>query len=496
MATDARPSGGDPANGQSLQRPARQDSPSTTKVLALAYFFAPDARTASLRNTKILRHLPEHGITLTVATIAEELCVDRNLGRDLLETVPPQAQLIRTRCVYPFAALGRVAAKVRTTAPGSGRAKAAGVAASERNRAARGRWQRIKDVVSYSLAVPDFYCGWLPYALHACVQEVIEDPPDVIYAVGLPWTSFVAGYLLKVLLRRPLVIDFMDPWARAEWSDRPPFFRRLDERMEAFFVRRADHVIANTEEVAEDFHIRLGVPQGKLSVLTCGFDPSELPQPAERGRDEVFTLSHIGTLYGERNPRNLLAALQAAVARGAIPPSGIRVNFVGRLEIQDPELERLRASPPLSGMVHWLPWLPQPDALRIVAESDMALVIQPRHGLAIPAKLYEYAGLKKPVLALADPASAIDRLLRRERWGEAVPNEDLAAIQEKLISLYRSHREGRIGEACFWDGRSRYTVQHLAGRLAEILRRHGRRHRQARMPGPHELSEMKPEPWR
>ncbi len=460
----------------------RRGSGDKTRTLALAYFFAPDARTASLRNTKILRRLPEHGVALTVVTIREALCVEGDLGRGLLESIPGQVRTLRTGCAYPFARLGELAARVRALGLHKP-ASAAREPASESGSAAPapGGWQRFKDAVSYSLAVPDFYCGWLPYVLSACIEEAVERPPDVIYAVGLPWTSFVAGYLLKVLLRRPLVIDFMDPWAQAEWSDRPPFFRRLDRRMEAFLARRADHIVANTPEVAHDFRVRLGIPDDKLSVITCGFDPADLPPPSGRRDDAAFTITHIGTLYGERNPRNFLRAVEAAVAEGAVPASGIRVNFVGRLEIRDPELERMRKAPQLAGIVRWIPWLPQREALQIVADSDVALVIQPRHRLAVPAKLYEYAGLEKPVLAVADPGSAIDNLMRRENWGEVVP-DGVEAVKESLVRLFERFRQGRLKEGRTWEGRGDYTVERLAGRLAEILHRLGRRRREARRP--------------
>lgn len=461
-----------------------RQSQTGTRVLALVYFFAPDVRTASLRNTKILRHLPESSISLTIVTIGEDLCLDRKLGGGaLLSTVPPQVRVIRTGCAYPFDSLGRLAARVRALASGR---RAGGPGGDRRKRESgatgRSRWQQVKDAISYALATPDFYCGWLPYCLRAGVEDAAADPPDVIYAVGLPWTSFLAGYVLKTLLCRPLVIDFMDPWGRAEWSDRPPFYRRLDARMEAFLVKRADHVIANTPEVADDFRTRLGVAADKLSVLTCGYDPAELPRPSEQRKNAVFTISHIGTLYGERNPRNLLLAVEAAVAEGTIPASGIRLNFVGRVEIQDPELERVRNSPGLSGIVRWIPWLPQQEALRIVADSDAALVIQPRHSLAVPAKLYEYAGLRKPVLALADPESAISNLMRREVWGEVVPSDDIAAIKSSLVRFYERFRDGTLAAGWAWDGCARYTVRGLAGRLAEILHRLGRRYREAREP--------------
>ena len=433
-------------------------------VLALAYHFAPAANSASIRNTKILRHLPRFGVHLDLITIAPEyLLTEQNAA--LLAQVPPDISVVRTRCTYPQRWLISLKG-------GPSRVRQSDAPVSQGSRTRKSAWQRFKDVVTYALIVPDKYVGWYPFALWAGYRQMRRSRCELIYAVGQPWTAFLVGYTLKLLTRKPLVIDFMDPWAsrsRAWDRDRPDMMARIAERLERFIVRRADFVVANTKELGDDFMQRLQLPPEKLGVVTCGFDPGDLAGLSEKDAGSTFTVTHTGSCYGSRNPVNLLKAVKSLIDSGRIPPNDIRINFIGHLHIKEPQLGALLEDPVLKNVVHIESWVPHATALEYLSQSDVLLLLQPDLHLVVPAKLYEYAAIGRPILALAELDGAVARVVEQEKLGVTVHNSDVQGIAKEIDSLFLKFRQGRLRPAYTPSDVAEYSVENLAGRLAAML---------------------------
>ena len=59
------------------------------------------------------------------------------------------------------------------------------------------------------------------------------------------------------------------------------------------------------------------------------------------------------------------------------------------------------------------------ESLRLLAASHVLVVIQPVTTLQIPVKLYEYVGLRRTILALAEEG-AVARLVRGGGFGLVV----------------------------------------------------------------------------
>ena len=101
-----------------------------------------------------------------------------------------------------------------------------------------------------------------------------------------------------------------------------------------------------------------------------------------------------------------------------MPQNGIHLNLVGKIASAfevDSVIERLG----LSGCVTRQLPVPHHESLRLLAASHVLVVIQPDTGLQVPVKLYEYVGLRRPILALAEDG-AVARLVRDGNFGVVV----------------------------------------------------------------------------
>lgn len=454
-------------------------------VLAITYSFPPDSGSGSLRNVKILKYLPENGWRVTFLT-HRAASSDFDRAAVLMKEVPEDCETIRTRFVDTPRLLGSIRRQLSVfrSKPdgGANRDPELHVGNPSAGSAERqGVFDRIKDAVTLSLSIPDRVAGWLPFAVWAGMKALRREQVEVIYAVGRPWTAFFVGYLLKIRFRKPLVIDFMDPWVACSWSwPKPSLFEWIDRRLESFVVRRADFVIANTDNLRQDFIDRLRLAPARVGVVTCGFDEEDFSIVGGRegiGRldsrngstpDAPFTITHAGSFYKRRNPVHFLKAVKSLIESGAIPADQLRINFVGRNSVRDPELAALLSDATLENVLHQEAWVPHEKVFEYLFSSDVLLLVQPDTKLQIPAKLYEYAATGRPVLALTDEHGAVDQLVTREGWGEVVANDDVERIAATVLRFYRRRQERDL-ETTMPTTASNYSTRALASRLSEML---------------------------
>lgn len=351
------------------------------RVLVIAYYTPPLGLSGVMRVTKLCKYLPESGwepVIITVKPVAY-YGYDPELLGELKNSV-----LIRTGSLD----VNRLIQIVRERAGGSSGGRSAGVPVR-----AGSRWARLPNFV----LLPDAKIGWLPFALRAGRRAIAQYQPRVIFATAPPWTALLAGVRLARESGRPLVADFRDPWP-AGFTE-PPFYQRpLLRRLLRQIVRTAAVVLVVNPGTGERLRRALGDDAGleaKLEVLENGFDPQELAVEPERL--EGFSLLYAGNLYENRQElAALISGLQAAPE--------VRLYLAGDV---DPASRRLLAS---SGQAVLLGRVSHLRAVALMKGAD-ALLYLGKPSQPVGLKLYEYLGVKRPVIVWGGPDDEAARLV-------------------------------------------------------------------------------------
>ncbi len=181
-----------------------------------------------------------------------------------------------------------------------------------------------------------------------------------------------------------------------------------------------------------------------------------------------MTIVHAGSLCNQRNPLPLLEALSELIRSGRVPAGGVALHFVGTVapEFNVPGVVQrlgLDATVTIVGRVS------HQESLTRLASADLLLLIQPGTDLQVPAKLYEYMGLGRPVLALSGPGAVAD-LVRQARLGPVVAPDDVGAIADVLQGLYEDR--GGLAESFDPDPEvvRQFDGRELASRFERVLR--------------------------
>ncbi len=307
---------------------------------------------------------------------------------------------------------------------------------------------------------------WLPAAYRACVRAIAEQHPDALLTSGPPHAVHLLGRLLKGRFDLPWVVDCRDPWTYG--TGRPPgnaLAKRWERFQEKLVMTAADGIITNSPLACAALQKDLPRFAAKISAITNGFDPEDFPLAQPPGSAEV-TLLHTGELYSGRDPRPLFDALREMGVAQAKP---LRVKFLGTASdtrIDWPEEIRRRG---LENFVTFDGHVGYDQALKEMVRADLLLLLDsPGRRVGLPAKLFEYFGARRPILALADAASDTAWALRQSGvpYRLAHPS-DVAGIGRALREL--------VSEVAATNGTMvppvphRFTRAHMAEALAGVL---------------------------
>jgi glycosyltransferase involved in cell wall biosynthesis len=413
----------------------------TRRALVITTNFPPDAAVGTMRTLRLVRYLAQAEWDIDVVTIAPEtLRRGTVLDPALLDRVPPAVYVATPGAWRPLERLAAALKSGRRAQPTASDASSPAQRSLSASAAAR---RTPLAAVRAALALPDREISWFLPAVAAGWRRARRHRPDVIYSSGPPFTAHLVGAVLASLLRRPWLVDFRDPWARAPWrDDRFAFEKRAWAVMERAVVRRADAAVFATETNRRDFAAQYG-PQRAAGFHTVanGCDVTDFAglMPSSRMAGDPFVLLHAGSLYGARNPAALLRAVRGLINRGALQPHRFRMTFVGRVGV--PGLQDTVRRLKLDDVVEFVSHLPRREALQAMRNASALLIVQPVTTVSIPAKLYEYMAAGRPVLALAEPRGETAELVRASRAGLAVASDDEDAIARALVTLTRGELE-------------------------------------------------------
>jgi glycosyltransferase involved in cell wall biosynthesis len=392
----------------------------TRKLLLVTYHFPPSAASGTFRMLSFARHLPRFGWQVEVVAPPESPWdpVDAALAAQ----VPPET-------VYHAVAYPK-------------------------------RWPRL-----LRIAAP--YAVWLPRAWRACRGIVRRERPDLVLTSGPPHIVHLIGLWLRRTARLPWVADFRDPWISG--VAKTPL--RLGQRWYRYWERQvmahADRVIGNAPNASRMFWETYPRCADKVITLTNGFDPRPTTEiPTRFGG--VVRMLHAGEIYWGRDPLPLLDAMAALKQAG--PAAPVRLEVVGTVHLPSGDLPTEIARRNLGADVSVTGQLPYQAAVDEMTRADLLVLFDtPGRKIGVPAKLYEYLGAGRPVLALAEPDGDTAQVLKESGVCHRIaPPKDVPRIAQAMAELVREIAGGVV-PAPDPERLRRFTRESIAEELAEVM---------------------------
>lgn len=201
-------------------------------------------------------------------------------------------------------------------------------------------------------------------------------------------------------------------------------------------------------------------------TIPNGFDPSDLPcHRPEAGPLHIVFLGHF---YGVTDPTPFLDAVALAVGRKG-SASDVRIDILGPAQ---PLLLNALAARGLNSHVSVHGFLPHAEALEVVSHADVGLVViadRPGAEAIYTGKLFEYLGMRLPILLVGPVCGVAADLIRDSHSGIVVPYGDPVTIADALESIAQKKALGELGPDIDETVRLRFDRRHQAAALARLL---------------------------
>lgn len=436
------------------------DIPTQSRVLLVSPHFPPDTSVGALRWEKFAVHFARYGWKLDVLA-RQPSQLDRSDPKRL-ESLP-----VGTRAFgvdQPPLLVDRLEARVRnlvepvrTFRPGplSKNVSRSSGRWSVRGASTRDDWLSTEEISRLAFTPRGVYRAYRAWrylrqgrasADHAAslgVSLALSADYRAVISCGPPHWAHVAARRIAREIGRPLVVDLRDPWSLIEGLPEDmasPLWLRQAEHEEAACVDVAHLIVANTSAHSEALCHRYPWAADRIVTVLNGFDEKVFDVSSEP--TDRFVVVYSGSIYGGRDPRSFFQAAGRVVRRLDLAPSDFTIEFLGEASSFDGRtLEDLAEEAGLAGHFVAMGVVPREEALRRAARASLLLNLPQYSQLCIPSKIYEYLQMDGRILALEEPGSATERLLRGED-ADIVQPDDVEAIARVLRDRYEAFASG------------------------------------------------------
>ena len=394
----------------------------STTALLLAYAFPPENISGAARPYRFYRSLPEHDVTPIVFTASAQTHESQDIYfiRDIPRDLPRQTL----------------------------------------------SWQ-VERVIRKLLLPGELGLTWSRRVAHECRDFVRKNNRCVVLSTSPPLSTHLAAYQVKRKYGMPWIADFRDPLnptAKISVS-------RLNiySILETFILKNADAIIANTDAVHAEWCKRYPALQHKFHVIWNGFDPADAVSPAQIANDGIVHVTHVGELYGGGHPGPILDSIQRLCNRNELKTSNFRLSLIGLSS--DDVFPDIRVLHDLvnSGIVEYVPkHIPSDEARSIASRANGLLLLQPQSDVQVPAKLFEYIRIGRPILAYIKRNSPSDRILLNSGipYRTIYPDDTPDAIDAKLLEFICLPSHPVRANDWFFDN---FNARNQAHALSDII---------------------------
>lgn len=417
------------------------------KVLIIAYYFPPYPSIGSQRPYKLAKYLPKFGWEPIVLT-------------SKLPGNPPEGMNVITTD-YKDAA-----ANVKSMLgfnPQKSSLEQLGITVSK-NYSFPTLKSKIIKFLQEIIVYPDSKKGWYDFALKSASEFLSKEKIHAMISTSQPATSHLIARKLKQKYNLPWIADFRDLWIQNHFYHKYKLVKFFEKRLELKTISKADVLVTVTQGFAESLQ---SLHKNKeVLCITNGYDTDDY-QEILTGLTSKFTITYTGELYnGKRDPYLLFEVIAKLLEENKINRDLIEVRFFGRKE--DWLIEEIKKYK-LEGIANYYDFVPRKEALEKQKESQLLLLLLDRDNKerdVYPAKVFEYFGARRPIIAIGGVGSIVKELLEKTNAGKFA--ENAYTLKNILLQYYQEFIEsGEVKRDS--HNIEDYTYTSMAKKYSEIL---------------------------
>jgi glycosyltransferase involved in cell wall biosynthesis len=382
-------------------------------VLIVTPFFAPQNHAAVFRAYKLAKYLPQFGWKPLVLTVDTQYEFNEDPG--LLAELPKEVEIVRTRYVEPTLRGVRMALGGRNRTFKAISASQNGNSLPTRTSAASRTYNRL---IRNWGQVPDAYWTWAKTAVALGKKIIPERGISVVYTSCSPYSSLAVGSELQKKGVK-WVADFRDPLGYSQkLVNYAPHIYRRQRAIVNNALNHADAVTVLSSSYSSIFKDVFGNQQREPIFIPTGIDESFLSSSSEYAPRGAPYLIFAGEYLPEYDT-TFMEAFSMVLQNQEIARTGIKLLVVGTLSLNRARLMPFVEQFGLNRNVEFRDQIPQNEAYKLIRGARAGVLIPGTRAFwwANFAKMTDFIGMRRPVVAIVPDPSEARTALTRSRLG-------------------------------------------------------------------------------
>ena len=423
------------------------------KVLIITYYWPPAGGPGVQRWLKFVKYLPEFDIEPIVYCPENPNypIIDESLVNEITEHITILKQPINEP--YGLASL---------FSKGSSKTISSGVIPKEKKQSF------IEKAMLYirgNYFIPDARKNWIKPSVSFLSNYIKEHQIETIITTGPPHSLHLIGLQLKEKTDVKWLADFRDPWTTIGYHKALKLTESSKEKhidLELKVLNTADEIIVTSNHTKNEFKTKTKQP---ISVITNGYDSHSVKV---EGKDELFTLSHIGSLLSDRNPEVLWKTLSELISENEAFLKVFQLNLIG--VVSDDVIESINAYG-LKNHLNVVGYVSHNEAIKFQMKSQLLLLIEidsEDTKAIIPGKVFEYLISETPILAIGPKDSDVEQIIKSTNTGTYFNYKEKTELKSQINTSFEAYLNGSLKVNAI--GLQPYSRKALTKKLANRIK--------------------------
>ncbi len=422
------------------------------KVLIITYYWPPAGGPGVQRWLKFVKYLPEFDVQPVVYIPQDPSYPILDLS--LLAEVPKEAIIISQPIKEPYKLAGFLSRK-------HSRLISSGVIPEKKK---QNLIQKLMLYIRGNYFIPDARKAWVDPSITYLQNYIQKHNIKTVITTGPPHSLHLIGMGLKEHLKIKWVADFRDPWTTIGYHKKLKLTKsstRKHHSLERKVLAAADCIIVTSDNIKKEFEIKT---QQTVVVITNGYDTYHMPKTT---KDKKFTLSHIGSLLSERNPKNLWAVLEKLINENVEFKAHFQLKLIG---VVSDDVLKVIHSYNLKNYVNVVGYLSHIEALMQQRQSQLLLLVEidsEDTKAIIPGKLFEYMVSETPILAIGPKESDVERIIKSTNTGNYFYYDSDDDLKSQILTYFEAYKRNDLTTQPI--GLKPYSRRELTRKLVELI---------------------------
>ena len=324
---------------------------------------------------------------------------------------------------------------------------------------------KILQYIRANYFIPDARKFWVKPSVKFLENYIKKNKIDVIITTGPPHSLHLIGLQLKEKLNIKWISDFRDPWTAIDYFHQLPLNKKAKEKhfqLEKKVLEKSDVVIVVGKTMKEEY-LKFNK---NIYVITNGFD-SDITTNENVILDKRFSITHIGMMNADRNPKLLWEVLADICNENSEFKNDLKINLIGKLApevIEDLDVFK-------TNTIDIIDYLPHLEVRKYQQKSQLLLLMVnnvPSAKGIITGKIFEYLEAKRPILAIAPEDGDAAEIINTSNAGFVVDFKDASKLKAVILSNYKAFKK----QALSVDSKNihQYHRKELTKKLAAIIK--------------------------